>query len=209
LYTALMAIVGVSFIKILEVEMKKRLLALLVVPLLILSFAVASWSDTTLPRKKQTDLGLYVTAKEVFTKWHAETNKIKILDVRTPGEYVFIGHAPMAANIPIEFFKDGIDLKKMKPVMLLNEKFVDEVKKKFKEADTIMIMCRSGSRSAIAVNKLAKAGFKNVYNITDGFEGDKLNVQGSYNNGKRIVNGWKNSGAPWTYELDPKLVYLP
>ena len=72
-----------------------------------------------------------------------------------------------------------------------------------------MIMCRSGARSAVSVNKLAKAGFKNVYNITDGFEGDKLKVPGSYNNGKRLVNGWKNSGAPWTYKLDPKLAYLP
>jgi rhodanese-related sulfurtransferase len=135
--------------------------------------------------------------------------KIKILDVRTPGEYIFVGHAPMATNIPIKFFKDVINLKKMKPVMPLNENFVDEVKKKFKETDTIMIMCRSGSRSAIAVNKLAKAGFKNVYNITDGFEGDKLKAPGSYNSGKRIVNGWKNSGVSWTYKLDPKLVYLP
>lgn len=189
--------------------MKKRLLVLLVVPLLLLSFAVVSWAGTTLPKKKQTDLSLYVTAKEVFTKWHAEPNKIKILDVRTPCEYVFVGHAPMATNIPIKFFQDDIDSNKLKPVMPLNENFVDEVKKKFKETDTIMIMCRSGARSAIAVNKLAKAGFKNVYNITDGFEGDKLNAPGSYNNGKRTVNGWKNSGVPWTYKLDPKLVYQP
>lgn len=189
--------------------MKKRLLALLVVPLLLLNFAVVSWADMNLPKKKQTDLGLYVTAKEAFTKWHADPNKIKILDVRTPGEYIFVGHAPMATNIPIKLFKDGIDLKKMKPVMLLNENFVDEVKKKFKETDTILIMCRGGGRSAIAVNKLAKAGFKNVYNITDGFEGVKLDAPESYNNGKRIVNGWKNSGASWTYKLDPKLVYLP
>ena len=189
--------------------MKKRLLILLVVPLLILNFAVVSWADSTLPKKKQTDLGLYVTAKEAFTKWHAEPNKIKILDVRTPCEYIFVGHAPMATNIPIEFFKDGINLEKMKPVMLLNEKFVDEVKKKFKETDTILVMCRSGSRSAIAVNKLAQAGFKNAYNVTDGFEGDKLHAEDSYNNGKRIVNGWKNSGASWTYKLDSTLVYLP
>ena len=139
----------------------------------------------------------------------SEPNKTKILDARTSGEYIFVGHAPMATNIPITFFKGEIDSKTMKPVMPLNINFVDEVKEKFKETDTLMVMCRSGVRSAIAVNKLDKAGFKNVYNITDGFEGDKLNVPGSYNNSKRIVNGWKNSGAPWTYKLDPKLVYLP
>lgn len=192
-----------------EMEMKKRLLLLLVVPFLVLSFLITSFADTSLPKKKQTDLGLYVTAKEAFTKWHTDPDKVKMLDVRTPGEYIFVGHAPMATNIPVKFLKTEVDSKKMKPVMHLNENFVDEVKKKFKKTDTIMIMCRSGARSAAAVNMLAKAGFKNVYNIIDGYEGDKLNVPGSYNNGKRLVNGWKNSGAPWTYKLDPKLMYLP
>jgi rhodanese-related sulfurtransferase len=192
-----------------EVKMKRRLLALFIVPFLLLNFVVVSWADQALPEKKQTVLGLYVTAKDAFTKWHTEPNNIKILDVRTPGEYIFVGHAPMATNIPIKFFKEKIDSTKMKPVMPLNENFVNEVKKKFKETDMLMVMCRSGGRSAIAVNTLAKAGFKNVYNITDGFEGDKLELPESYNNGKRIVDGWKNSGAPWTYKLDPKLVYLP
>jgi len=189
--------------------MKKGFFLFLVVPFLILSFSITSFADPYLPKKKQTVLGLYVTAKEAFAKWHAAPDKVRILDVRTPGEYIFVGHAPMATNIPLKLLKAEVDLKRMKPVMPLNKNFVDEVKKKYKETDTIMIMCRSGARSAASVNNLAEAGFKNVYNITDGFEGDKLNVPGSYNNGKRIVNGWKNSGAPWTYKLDPKLVYLP
>ena len=189
--------------------MKERLHVLWVVPLLLLNFAFAAGADTSLPKKKQTDLGLYVTAKEAFTKWHIEPKKISIIDVRTPAEYIFVGHAAMATNIPIKFFRDEIDLKTMKPVMLLNENFINDVKKKFKETDTIMVMCRSGGRGAVAVNELARAGFKNVYNITDGFEGDKLKVPGSYKDGKRIVNGWKNSGAPWTYEIDLKLVYIP
>ena len=29
----------------------------------------------------------------------------------------------------------------------------------------------------------------------------------SYFKGKRMRNGWKNSVAPWTYNLDPELVY--
>ena len=188
--------------------MKKRLLLLLVVPFLILCFSIISFADTSLPKKKQTNLGLYVTAKEAFTKWHTDPGKIKILDVRTPGEYIFVGHAPMAINIPVKFLKTEFNSEKMKVVMSLNKKFVDEVKEKFQKTDTIMIMCRSGVRSAAAVNMLDNAGFKNIYSIIDGFEGDKLNVQGSYNNGKRLVNGWKNSGAPCTYKLNPELMYL-
>jgi hypothetical protein len=56
---------------------------------------------------------------------------------------------------------------------------------------------------------MAKAGFQKVYNIIDGFEGDSLKDSDSYQNGKRIINGWKNSGAPWTYKLERKLVYYP
>jgi rhodanese-related sulfurtransferase len=66
-----------------------------------------------------------------------------------------------------------------------------------------------GGRSAKCINRLAKAGFKTVYNIVDGFEGDKVSDKNDPNYGKRTKNGWKNSGAPWTYDLDPKLMYLP
>jgi hypothetical protein len=61
----------------------------------------------------------------------------------------------------------------------------------------------------MAVNLLAEAGFKQVYNITDGFEGDVVKDPESYYNGKRVKNGWRNSGAPWTYDLDPTLMYHP
>jgi rhodanese-related sulfurtransferase len=186
--------------------MKKRLIGL-IVPLFIVSLSLNSWADTSLPKKKQTDLGLYVTAVKAFAKWHTNPEEVKILDVRTPGEYIFVGHAPMAANIPLRFLNASADAATKRPVMPMNDQFVEDVKKKFNKTDTIFVMCRSGARSAAAVNILANAGFKNVYNITDGFEGDKLKIEGSYNNGKRLVNGWKNSGAPWTYKLEPHLVY--
>ncbi|MCG6916746.1 MAG: sulfurtransferase, partial [Deltaproteobacteria bacterium] len=96
-----------------------------------------------------------------------------------------------------------------KPVMEPNPDFVSQVKRDYKISDTILVMCRSGGRSAMAVNFLAEAGFKQVYNITDGFEGDAVKDPESYYNGKRVKNGWKNSGAPWTYNLDPKLMYRP
>ena len=180
-----------------------------IVPFLLLSFSTASKADSSLPSKKQTSLGLYVTAKEAFMKWHTAPDKIKVLDVRTPEEYIFVGHAPMACNIPVKFMTHKWSAEKKKPIMPKNSDFLSRVKKKFKLTDAIMVMCRSGSRSALSVNILAKAGYKNVYNITDGFEGDKVKNPQSYFNGKRLKNGWKNSGAPWTYKLEPKLMYLP
>ena len=98
---------------------------------------------------------------------------------------------------------------KRRPVLEPNPNFVFQVKKDYKVSDTILIMCRSGGRSALAVNLLAEAGFKKVYNIIDGFEGDAVKDPQSYYYGKRVKNGWRNSGAPWTYKIEPNLMYQP
>jgi rhodanese-related sulfurtransferase len=162
-----------------------------------------------LPKKKQTELGLYVTAKEAYAMWQKEQDKIKILDCRTPEEYMFVGHAPMAVFLPGNFPVYKWDPKEKEYLLPENPKFVALVKKHYKPTDTLLVMCRSGGRSAKCINKLAKAGFKNVYNITDGFEGDKVNDPQSPNHGKRLKNGWKNAGAPWTYDMNPDQTYLP
>jgi len=160
-----------------------------------------------LPKGKQTTLGLYVTAKEAYEIWKAAPDKVKVIDVRTPEEFAFIGHPEMARNIPFAFVtyqrKDGTTEYSVK----LNSDFVAEVKKMAGPTDTLLLMCRSGGRSALAINQLAAAGFKNVYNITDGMEGDKVEDPESVFFGKRMRNGWKNS-APWTYSLDPEKFIL-
>ncbi len=187
--------------------MRKKNWSVLVILSLVLCFSSVAFAKS-LPAKKKTVLGLYVTAQQAFAKWHTNSDKIKILDVRTSGEYIFVGHAPMATNIPFKFLT-GVNKSKNKLSMTLNKDFVKEVKKKFKTTDTVFLMCRSGGRSAAAVNMLAKSGFKNLYSVTDGFEGNALKIKSSYNKGKRLVDGWKNSGAAWTYKLNPKLVYVP
>ncbi len=60
----------------------------------------------------------------------------------------------------------------------------------------------------MAVNLLAENGFTNVYQITDGMEGDAVKDPQSPTKGQRLLNGWKNSGAPWTYEPDPERIKL-
>ena len=53
-------------------------------------------ADRPVAEARQTKLGLYVTAKEAYDMWQADPEGVKILDVRTPEEWVFTGHAPMA-----------------------------------------------------------------------------------------------------------------
>ena len=90
----------------------------------------------------------------------------------------------------------------------MNPEFVAGVKKIAGPTDTLLLMCRSGGRSAMAVNRLAAAGFKNAYNITDGMEGDMVEDPESVFHGKRMKNGWKNSGLPWIYSIDPEKIIL-
>ena len=68
--------------------------------------------------------------------------------------------------------------------------------KNLNKNDRVILVCRSGERSARAADVLAKAGFTQVYNVVEGFEGDYGKT------GRRDVNGWKNAGLPWTYKLD-------
>ena len=154
-------------------------------------------------------LGLYVTAKEAYEKWKAEPDKVKIIDVRTPEEYLFVGHPTMAWKIPVatQSYKWDAEKKKYPMTPLLD--FPSRVSEVAKLEDTIMVMCRSGGRSAIAVNFLAKAGFKNVYNIIDGMEGDANADSDIVAQAQPLKDGWKNSGCPWTKKLTPERLVLP
>ncbi|MEW6259446.1 MAG: rhodanese-like domain-containing protein, partial [Thermodesulfobacteriota bacterium] len=146
---------------------------------------------------------------EAYEMWKANPEKVTILDCRSVEEYAYVGHAPMAVNIPSKLNTLKFNAETKAYDMMDNPDFEVQIQKRFKPEDTIAIMCRSGHRSAASVERLAKIGFTNIYNISDGFEGDVLKDSESYYQGKRVLNGWKNSGAPWTYALDPKLVYTP
>jgi rhodanese-related sulfurtransferase len=162
-----------------------------------------------LPEEKQTVLGLYITAKDACEKWKAHPEKVMVLDVRTPEEFLFVGYPPMAWKIPIATQSyEWDDVKREFPMKLIPD-FVSRVKKVAKSGHTILVMCRSGGRSAIAANLLAKAGFTHVYNIVDGMEGDAVADPDSVFLGQRLKNGWKNSGCPWTYDLTPDRMLLP
>jgi rhodanese-related sulfurtransferase len=160
------------------------------------------------PERKRTSLGLYVTAHEAYEMWEANRQHVNIVDVRTPEEYIFVGHAEMARNLPLLFVEYRWDVEKDEPVVRPNPDFVSRVKELFAPADTLLVMCRSGGRSAVAVNALAQAGFERAYNVIDGFEGDKVDDPTSAYHGKRMKNGWRNSGAPWTYDCDTGRLWL-
>ncbi|MDH3666843.1 MAG: rhodanese-like domain-containing protein [Paracoccaceae bacterium] len=70
--------------------------------------------------------------------------------------------------------------------------------------DPVFVICRSGGRSAIAARQLVDAGYTNVWNLVEGFEGDK-----NPETGQRELNGWRNAGLPWAYKLSSDTAWQP
>jgi hydroxyacylglutathione hydrolase len=77
-----------------------------------------------------------------------EDDDISVLDVRGVGEYA-AGHVPGVPNIPLGYL----------------EQRLDEVPRD----RPLVVHCASGARSAIAVSLLQKHGYRDVYNLRDGF----------------------------------------
>ena len=149
-----------------------------------------------------------LTPLEAFQRVLDDPKGTVLVDVRTRAEYVFVGHPAMAHNIPIEFWVAQPGEKKMG--MLLNQNFGRELSARFdKEKVTLIFICRSGNRSITAVQSALKAGFRadRMFNVLGGFEGDKVKSKLSLFYGQRRLGGWRNEGLPWTYDLDPGLLY--
>ena len=166
-----------------------------------------------LPEIKRTKLGLYLEAREVpeFLKRHAP--KVLFVDVRTAEEQLFIG-VPEGLDGATSF---GImnygkwDEKKNTYLRYPNPDFLGQFEmwaldKGIDKNDPIVLICRSGDRSALSADLLARYGYTNVWSVVDGFEGDL--AKDGPRKGQRAVNGWKNEGLPWTYTLDRKKVYM-
>lgn len=163
--------------------------------------------------KQQTPQGLYVDAKEAYAMMQKDKNVI-LVDVRTPEEWQFVGNTPMAQiMIPsVHFMYDAMDAKKPRYRSVTNSDFVSQLEEAAyklgaNETSTYILMCRSGSsRAQPAAKMLYQYGYKNVYIMTDGFEGGK--VKDGDKKGFRLKNGWKNAGLPWTYDIDPQKTFF-
>ncbi|MNY71487.1 molybdopterin biosynthesis protein MoeB [compost metagenome] len=76
--------------------------------------------------------------------------------------------------------------------MVPNAAFVEQLQQQVGKDKTVLFICRSGARSDEAARLAAEAGYAEVYNILEGFEGDRDAEQ---HRGR--VNGWKAHGLQW------------
>lgn len=112
-----------------------------------------------------------------------------LIDIRSSMEYLFVGHPKGAVHVP------WID----EPDWVVNEHFEVDIRKlalgglhETSGDVPIILICRSGVRSAEAAKVLVEAGLNNVYNIDEGFEG-KLDES----HHRSSINGWRYHDLPW------------
>ncbi len=170
----------------------------------------------SVPEIKRSKLQLYLTPQEAYEIMRKDAAHTLFLDVRTRAEAMYVGMPTIAdALVPYvehpEMMTDWDERRHMYSLMA-NSDFLPEADSRLKakglaKTDRVILICRSGDRSARAADLLAKAGYRRVYSITEGFEGDA--AKDGPKAGQRVVNGWKNAGLPWTYALDRQKMYFP
>ncbi|ULT54782.1 sulfurtransferase TusA family protein [Neobacillus drentensis] len=88
-----------------------------------------------------------VTNNKILENKIENNEDIVVLDVREAAEYAF-NHIPDAVSIPLDELEDRMD--------------------ELNKEKEIYVVCRTGSRSDLAAQKLAEQGFTNVMNVLPG-----------------------------------------
>jgi rhodanese-related sulfurtransferase len=120
-----------------------------------------------------------LTPAEAFALMQAGA---KLVDVRTKPELLFVGRVPGSVLVEWQTY----------PGNAQNPAFLAQLTEAVEPQDTLMFMCRSGGRSHAAAATAAQAGFRDSYNVLEGFEGDKDAEQH-----RNTVGGWRKAGLPW------------
>ena len=131
-----------------------------------------------------------VTPSEAFSLVEQD-QRVVLIDVRSSMEFLFVGHPRGSVHVP------WID----EPDWIVNPDFVTEVRKVMlggvgmddhgNDAPVVLI-CRSGKRSLEAGNLLIDKGFMQVYNVSEGFEGE---LDDKHH--RSTLGGWRFHGLPW------------
>ncbi|MEJ8845554.1 rhodanese-like domain-containing protein [Variovorax rhizosphaerae] len=125
-----------------------------------------------------------------FVAWQlVQQAQAVLVDVRSGEERKFVGHVPDSLHVP---WATGTALTR-------NPRFVRELEAKVakeggKDA-VVLLLCRSGKRSALAAEAAAKAGFANVFNVLEGFEGE---IDAHQHRG--VADGWRFHQLPWVQD---------
>jgi rhodanese-related sulfurtransferase len=111
--------------------------------------------------------------------------EVVLVDVRTTEERKFVGHVPGSQHVA---WATGTSLTR-------NPRFVRELEVKVGKEATILLLCRSGNRSALAAQAATQGGFQRVFNVLEGFEGEI-----DLDKHRGVKNGWRFHQLPWVQD---------
>lgn len=112
----------------------------------------------------------------------------RLIDVRSKVEFDYVGHPIRALHVPWKEFPDWNE----NPNFVATVNAVLEGDGNAVKDGVLLMICRSGARSLKAGEALLHAGYTCIYNVEEGFEGDKDEHQHRGN-----INGWRFHGLPW------------
>jgi rhodanese-related sulfurtransferase len=131
-----------------------------------------------------------IRPKQAYEILQQQKNAV-LIDVRSSMEYEYVGHPLNAVHVPI----------KEPPDWTTKQNFIKNIKLALQQRTVeskeildipLFMLCRSGKRSELGAEILIKEGFINVYNVLEGFEGDKDD-----NGHRNTINGWRFNNLPW------------
>jgi rhodanese-related sulfurtransferase len=136
-------------------------------------------SEQDIPKQNRTSLGLYYTSTQTFKLLSTEKERKNtlFLDVRTEEEYDNGTPTLVDDNVPMYNWDENKKYVSNPDFMIDFEDYLEG--KGLNKESRIILICRTGNRSARAVDALAKKGYKKVYTVIDG------------------TDGWKQNKLPW------------
>ncbi len=106
----------------------------------------------------------------------------RLVDVRTRPELLYVGKIPGSVAVEWQTYPGNRE----------NPEFLAELAAAAPKDQPVMFICRSGARSHGAAAAATQAGWRECYNVLEGFEGDK-----DANQRRNTVGGWRKAGLPW------------
>ena len=107
--------------------------------------------------------------------------RVRLVDVRTAPEVRYVGCVPGALQAEWH----GSDPEQV-------DRFLRDLKAVAQPDETVLLLCRSGVRSHHAARVARDAGYRDVFNVLEGFEGQRNHSQQ-----RGFIDGWRSHGLPW------------
>lgn len=126
--------------------------------------------------------GAYAGAVTPPEAWHLyKEGRARLVDVRTTPEVRYVGCVPGALQAEWH----GSDPQQV-------ERFLHDLQAVAQPDETVLLLCRSGVRSHHAARVASDAGYLSVFNVLEGFEGQRNHAQQ-----RGFIDGWRSHGLPW------------